>query len=155
MMTFYRKTYHNTTRAAFARDAAIDAFGPKAISSLDDGGFEDRRPDYGPRPLGKIAAKTTNDIGIQALRHWLNQAGQADSDEEREAALEIAAEIARLLGLPASTTGCHRPRASSNSTVVTTKPEPPSYAVQIGVGSAQEAPSPAAPIRAASFQPST
>ncbi len=86
-------------RATFAREAAIDAFGPRAIQARDEPGFEDRRPAHGPRPLGQIAAQVTNNTGMKALRYWLNQAGRADSDQEREAALEIAGEIARLAGL--------------------------------------------------------
>ncbi len=86
-------------RAAFARQAAIDAFGPRAARTLDGPVVEDRRPTPGPRALGRVAAKVTNNTGMHALRHWLNQAGRADSDEKREVALEIAGEIARLLGL--------------------------------------------------------
>ena len=84
-------------RAAFAREAAIDAFGPKAIHNLAHN--HARQPDHGPRRLGRVAAKVTSDTGMLALRHWLNQAGRADSDEEREVALKIAAEIARLAGI--------------------------------------------------------
>ena len=86
-------------RADFAREATIAAFGGRAIQALGNPNFEDRRPDHGPRSLGKIAAKVANDTGMKAVRHWLNQAGRADSDEERQAALEIAAEIADLMGL--------------------------------------------------------
>ena len=99
-MASYSKTYHKATRAAFAREAAIDAFGPRAVPALDESDFEDRRPDHGPRPLGQIAAQVTNSTGMKALRYWLNQAGRADSDEERRAALEIADKIARSMGQP-------------------------------------------------------
>ncbi len=92
-------------RAAFAREAAIDAFGPKAIHALGAPGSADRRPGHEARPLGKITAKVANDTGQRALRHWLNQAGRADSDEERTAALEIAGEIAGLMGLDADLIG--------------------------------------------------
>ena len=92
-------------RAAFARQATISAFGPKAIHALGEPDFADHRPDCGPRPIGKIAAKVADDKGVLALRHWLNQAGRADSDEERKAALEIAGEIARLVGLDIDPTG--------------------------------------------------
>jgi hypothetical protein len=36
---------------------------------------------------------------MKAVRHWLNQAGRADSDEGRDAALKIADEIAQLMGV--------------------------------------------------------
>ncbi len=89
----------NQACATFAREAAIDAFGPRAIQALDEPGFEDRRPTHEPRPIGKIAAKVTHDTGMKAVRHWLNQAGRADSDEGRDAALKIADEIAQLMGV--------------------------------------------------------
>ncbi len=88
-------------RAALARDHVFADFPPSAARALDQSNFVDRRPDQEPRPLGKIARKVTDDTGLKALRHWLNQAGRADSDEEREAALEIAREIANLMGLDA------------------------------------------------------
>ena len=81
------------------------ALGPKAIPALDDPDFEDREPNDGPRPLGQIAGKGTQDIGVQAFRHWLVQAAQAKSDDERETALEIASEIANLMGLDADLIG--------------------------------------------------
>ncbi len=87
-------------RADFAREATIAAFGPKAIHALDEPNVYSHRPNHGPRPLGQIAAKVADDTGIKAFRHWMAQAAKAESEEEREAAQKIAAEIARLLGLP-------------------------------------------------------
>ncbi len=86
-------------RTDFAREAAIDAFGPKAIRALDEPDFEDRKPEQLPRHLGQVAAKVINDTSQRALRHWLGQAAQADSEEEREAALRTAHKIARVAGL--------------------------------------------------------
>ena len=83
-------------RASFARDAALDAFGPKAIHDLDEPGFGDRRPDQGPRPLGNIAATLTRRSGKESVRHWMAQAAQAGGGDERRAALEIAGEIAKI-----------------------------------------------------------
>ena len=104
------RPHPNSTRrrASFARQAAIAAFGPRAAHTLDEPVVEDHQPDHGPRPLGRVAAKVTNNTGVHALRHWLNQAGRADSDEKREVALETAGEIARLLGLDTDLIG---PRA--------------------------------------------
>ncbi len=100
-MPSYTKTFRNATRAAFAREAAINAFGPKAITALDEPDFEDRKPHEGPRHIGEVATKVTKDTGQRALRYWLNQAGRADSDAERQAALRTAHEIGRLTGLDA------------------------------------------------------
>ena len=88
-------------RADFARQAAIAAFGRKAIHALDEPGFKDRQPDHGPRPLGTIATKVTHDTGRKALHHWLAQAAQAESEKERKVALKIAGKIANLMGLDA------------------------------------------------------
>ena len=89
------------SRAAYARDAVFEEFSPRAARALDYDGFEDRKPHEGPRHIGEVAAKVTNDTGQRALRHWLNQAGRADSDEERQAALKIASKIANLMNLDA------------------------------------------------------
>ncbi len=86
-------------RANFARDAVFAEFGTRNARALDQGDFEDRQPDHGPRPLGQITAKVTHDTGMKSLRHWLAQAGRADTDDEREAAIKTASEIARLAGL--------------------------------------------------------
>ncbi len=86
-------------RTDFAREAAIDAFGPKAIRALDEPDFEDRKPERLPRHIGQVAAKVINNTGRKALDHWLGQAARAESAEERKAALEIAGEIARLARL--------------------------------------------------------
>ena len=92
-------------RASFAREAAINAFGHRAASALDDPGFKDRQPDQPPRLLGQVATKITHDTGQKSLRHWLNKAGRADTDEEREAALRTVHEIGRLMGLDADQIG--------------------------------------------------
>ena len=92
-------------RVTFAREAAIHAFGPQGVQALDHGDFQDRRPDQAPRLLEQVTVKVARETGQTALRYWLNQAAHAGSDEEREAALEIAGEIARLMGLKAVLTG--------------------------------------------------
>ena len=60
------------------------------------------RPHERLRHIGEVAAKVTRAAGQNSLRHRLNQAGQAETDEEREAALKIARNIARLAGLDAA-----------------------------------------------------
>ena len=86
-------------RAARARDYVFANFPPGAARALDQSNFVDRRPDQEPRLLGKIAAKGADDTSMKAVRHWLNEARRADSDEERDAALKIANEIAQLMGV--------------------------------------------------------
>ena len=86
-------------RASFARDAVFADFRPGDARALDHDSFTDRRPDQGPRPLGKVAAQVVNDTGEKALRHWLAQAAEADNEQDRSVALEIAHEIARLAGI--------------------------------------------------------
>ena len=83
-------------RADFARQAVRLEFGPRNARSLDQGDFEDRLPHERPRHIGQVAPKVTRQSGQNSLRHWLNQAGRADTDEEYEAALKIARNIARL-----------------------------------------------------------
>ena len=41
-MPSYSKIFRNASRAAYAHQAAIDAFGSKAIQALDEPGFEGR-----------------------------------------------------------------------------------------------------------------
>ncbi len=49
--------------------------------------------------IGEVATAVVNNVGNQALRHGLHETGRADTDEKREAALEIAAGIVQLMGL--------------------------------------------------------
>ena len=92
------RPHPNSTRrrSSFARQATIAAFGPKAVHTLAEPDVDNHRPDHGPRPLGQIAAKVADDTGIKALRHWMVQAAQAEGDDERRAALEIAVEITKI-----------------------------------------------------------
>ena len=86
-------------RAAFARQAVRLEFRTRDARALDQGYFVDRKPNVRPRHIGEVAAKVTRAAGQNSLRHWLNQASRADTDEEREAALAVASEIANLMGL--------------------------------------------------------
>ena len=90
------RTSATSSRASFAREAAIDAFGPRAVHALGEPDVDNHPPDHGPRPLGQIAATVTRDTGLQAIRHWMVQAAQAEGDDERRAALEIAREITKI-----------------------------------------------------------
>ncbi len=95
----YTKNFRNTSRAAYARSAVFAEFRPGDARALDHDGFEDRRPNDGPRHIGEAAAGVVQDVGNRALRHWLAQAAQAETYEDRAVALEIAGEIARLTGI--------------------------------------------------------
>jgi hypothetical protein len=86
-------------RAAFAREAVFEEFSPRAARALDYDGFEDHKPHEGPRLIGEVATTVTRQSGTASFRHWLNQAGQANTDEERAADLRIARNIARAAGV--------------------------------------------------------
>ncbi len=86
-------------RAAFARDAVFEEFRPRDARALGHDGFKDRRPNDSPRHIGEVAAGVVQDVGDRAVRHWLAQAAQAETYEDRAVALEIASEIADLMGL--------------------------------------------------------
>ena len=45
---------HSTHRANFAREAALDAFGPRAVAVQYEPGFKDRRP-YEPPRLSPVS----------------------------------------------------------------------------------------------------
>ena len=92
-------------RTDLARAAVYTEFGARDARALDQGDFQDRQPDQPPRLLGQVAAKVTYDTGQKAMRHWLAQAAEAESEEQREAALKIAHSIARLAGLDADLIG--------------------------------------------------
>ncbi len=50
-------------RADFAREAAIDVFGPRAVQALDHNHFKDRQPGQAPRLLEQITVKVARDTG--------------------------------------------------------------------------------------------
>jgi hypothetical protein len=51
-----RTPSNSNSRASFAHDAALDAFGARARWTLDDPEFEDRRPNEAPPPAGEFFA---------------------------------------------------------------------------------------------------
>ena len=83
-------------RAGFARSAALTEFRARDARALDQADFVDRPP----RRLGEIANKIVAETGEKALRHWLDQAAQAETQPERAAALETAGKIAKRMGVP-------------------------------------------------------
>ena len=89
-MPSYTKSFRNTSHASFARQAAIDAFGPQAIHHLNGAGFVNRRPDS--------AGDDEIVDGREALARWLKLAANAEG-EAADTAFETADEIRRVLGL--------------------------------------------------------
>ena len=98
--TARRNSPHHSIRPRnrFARAARNKAFRARDLSLAREPGFVDRQPDQ-PVRLGDVATEVVADVGQRALRHWLNQAAQAEG-EEREVALQIAKEIAAMIGVP-------------------------------------------------------
>ena len=91
-------TISEKRRAGFARGLALDAH-RRSSWALDEPDFQDRRPDQAPRRLGEIAAEVVGDVGRAALDHWLREAAQTRG-EDHEIALQIAREIAEMIGVP-------------------------------------------------------
>jgi hypothetical protein len=83
-------------RAGFARSAVLTEFRARDARALDQAGFIDRPP----RRLGEITNKIVAETGEKALRHWLDQAAQAETQHERAAALETAGKIAKRMNVP-------------------------------------------------------
>ncbi len=84
-----RTTSH---RASFARQAAIDAFGPKAVHHLIGPDFADRKPGDDLQDADEIIE------GHQAIGRWLALAMSSEG-EEAEIAYQTADELREVLGL--------------------------------------------------------
>ncbi len=54
------------------------------------------KPHFHHRRVGPLAATVTRSSGKESVRHWMVQAAQAEGDDERRAALEIAGEITKI-----------------------------------------------------------
>ncbi len=76
-------------RATFARQAAIGAFGPKAVHHLNGAGVVDHEPLDDPEEVID---------GREAVARWLKLAANADG-EAAQTAFETADELRRVLGL--------------------------------------------------------
>ena len=92
-------TTSDKVRASFARSAVSEEFRSRDARALDQADFQDRRPDQAPRQLGDIAADVVGNVGQAALDHWLREAARAHG-EDHEIALQIAREIAGMIGVP-------------------------------------------------------
>ena len=77
-------------RATFARQAAIDGFGPKAVRHLNGAGVVDHEPLDNPDEAVD---------GREALARWLKLAANLEDGEAAQIAYETANELRRVLGL--------------------------------------------------------
>ena len=80
---------------AFAEAACRDAFRARDLRLAREPDFVDRPP----RRLGEITKQIVAETGEKAVHHWLEEATRAETQQERAAALEIAENIAKVLGL--------------------------------------------------------
>ena len=64
-MPSYSKNFRNATREAFAREAALEAFGHRARWALNDPDFEDRSPDEMPSLAVEVLARLEM-LGVEA-----------------------------------------------------------------------------------------
>jgi hypothetical protein len=79
-------------RNSFARQAALDAFGPKAVHHLNGSGFVDRKPGDGLEDADEIVE------GRQAIARWLVLAMDSEG-EDAEVAYQTANELRQVLDL--------------------------------------------------------
>jgi hypothetical protein len=91
-MTFYRTSPRKSTSASFARQAAIEAFGPKAVHHLIGPDFADRKPGDDLKDADEIVE------GREAIAGWLALAMSSEG-EEAEVAYQTADELRRTLRL--------------------------------------------------------
>ncbi len=77
-------------RTTFARQAAIAAFGPKAVRHLNGAGVVDHEPLDDPDEAVD---------GREALARWLKLAANLQDGEAADTAYQTADEIRRVLGL--------------------------------------------------------
>jgi hypothetical protein len=84
-------------RDRYAREARNKAFRARDLSLAREPSFVDRQPEDSV-PLGVVVDAVVDDLGQRALEHWIKEAAEAEG-EEREAALEIAKEIANMIGV--------------------------------------------------------
>ena len=86
----------------FAEAACRDAFRDRDIRLAREPEFVDHPPlppRQQPRRLGEVVNQVVAETGEKAVNHWLDAATRAETKQERAAALEIAENIAKSLGL--------------------------------------------------------
>ncbi len=83
----------------FAEAACRAAFRDRDLRLARAADFVDRSPNQPPRRLGDLVDQVVAETGQKACLHWIDQAARAGTQQERAAALEIAQNIAKSLGL--------------------------------------------------------
>ena len=91
-MTIYKNSPRKSSIASFARQAAIEAFGPKAVHHLIGPDFADRKPGDDLKDADEIVE------GREAIARWLALAMRSER-EEAEVAYQTADELRQVLGL--------------------------------------------------------
>ena len=89
MRTLYSPTFRKSSRAGFAREAALDAFGRGAIHHLNSAALQDREPLDDPDEAVE---------GRETVARWLKLAANSDG-EAAKIAFQTADELRRVLGL--------------------------------------------------------
>ena len=87
------------TSDAYAEAALGDVFRGRGLSLAREPAFVDRPPHQQFRRLGEVVDQVVAETGQKAVHHWLDEASRAETKQERAAALEIAQNIAKSLGL--------------------------------------------------------
>ena len=83
----------------FAKAALGDVFRGRDLSLARGPDFVDHPPHQQVRRLGEVVDQVVAETGEKAVQHWLDEATRAENQQERTAALEIAENIAKTLGL--------------------------------------------------------
>ena len=84
---------------AFAKAALGEVFRARDLCLAREPDFQDRQPHEQPRRLGEVVDQVAAETGQKACLHWIDQASRAETPQQRTAALEIAQNIAKSLGL--------------------------------------------------------
>ena len=88
-------TNFETRHTSFAEAARDTEFRGRDLRLAHEPAFVDRPP----HRLGEVVDRVVAETGEKAVYHWLDQAAQAENQQKRAAALEIAENIAKALGL--------------------------------------------------------
>ena len=83
----------------FAEAACRAAFRDRDLRLARAADFVDRSANQQPHRLGEVVDQVVAESGEKAVNHWLDEATRAETKQERAAALEIAENIAKALGL--------------------------------------------------------
>ncbi len=88
-------TNFETRHTSFAEAARDTEFRGRDLRLAHEPAFVDRPP----HRLGEVVDRVVAETNQKACLHWIDQAARAGTQQERAAALEIAENIAKALGL--------------------------------------------------------